>query len=198
MGITSTIHKLYPRRSLIAPILFSPEISETRAVIPSRDAALISSDLLQAGIDFHALLLRMADSAPFSKKEKGYLPYLTAMRGIIGDLGAYEMEIESPLKAHRAIPAGVCDLLVHGGPTDLAVVEVNVVRRGEIVTARPLALLQLGAYARLVAGRRNFDSVWAAIAYIEIESKCVRFFATPSARGLATEAIERFQAAYPR
>jgi hypothetical protein len=195
MNVT-TLTRSIPRHTSDAAFSnFSPDIVRVSAVKPGRHAHLISADPLTAGIDFASLLERMGDNKPLSPEEKAYLPWMAALRKMVWDLGAWQMEIESPLGALGSVPQGICDLLVYGGPQRRGVIEVKVLTRGSVKIPRGRDLTQVGAYARLVAGKGSFDRVFAAVAYVELEARVVRLFGVSNARELVTTTLELFKAA---
>lgn len=198
MNVTTLTRSLSQTKSTAAFSSFKPDILRCRPVKVFGPTHLISSDPLQAGNDFSALLKRMGDSDPLTPKEKAYLPWMVVLRQMIWALGASEMDIELPLSPCGGVPKGVCDLLVHGGPKSRGVIEVKVISRGEVQTPRGRDLAQLGAYARLVVGRSHdsdFDSVYAGVAYIELESRKVRLYAVSGAQDLVAATIQLLRAA---
>jgi hypothetical protein len=156
---------------------------------------LLAKDPLTAGNDFASLLLRMGDSYPLSNHEKAYLPWLSALRTMVWNLGAWEIQIERPLAPIGCVPRGVCDLFVQGGPQRRGVVEVKVLAHGACNKPRGRDLMQVGAYARLASGQGSFDKVWAAVAYVELENCRVHLFGVKSARMLVTETMNLIRAA---
>lgn len=192
----TTLTRSIPRYASDAAFSYlTPDIVRVSTVKPSRHTDLISTDPLTAGTEFASLLGRMGDNDTLSPKEKAYLPWMNALRGMVWDLGAWQMDIESPLVASGVVPHGICDLLVYGGPQRRGVVEVKVLTRGSVKTPRGRDLAQVGAYARLVAGKGSFDRVFAAVAYVELETRVVRLFGVSNARELVTTTLELFKAA---
>lgn len=195
MTVTTLTRSISQAQSNAAFNTLKPDILRCQSVKVAGATHLISSDPLQAGNHFAALLKRMGDSDPLTPTEKAYLPWMLVLRQMIWDLGAWEMEIESPLKACGGIPRGVCDLLVRGGPKKRGVIEVKVISRGEIHVPRGRDLAQVGAYARLVAGHGQFDHVFAGVAYIELESRKVRLYAVSGVNQLVQATVQLLRAA---
>jgi hypothetical protein len=137
----------------------------------------------------------MGDNLPLSPKESAYFPWVSALRRTVWALGASEMEIDADLIARGSIPHGTCDLLVHGGPATLGVIEAKVIVSGTQETLRGRDLAQLAAYARLIAGRGSFDEVWAGLAYIELETRLVRLAVFNSSRPLVLRTLDLLRAA---
>lgn len=173
----------------------TPNIVRVSNVKSGLHADLISGDPLTAGNAFAALLERMGDNGPLTPEEKAYLPWMNALRRMVWDLGAWQMDIEAPLVASGGVPHGICDLMVYGGPQRRGVIEVKVLTRGSVKTPRGRDLAQVGAYARLIAGKGSFDRVFAAVAYIELETRVVRLFGVSNARELVMTTLELFKAA---
>jgi hypothetical protein len=173
----------------------SPDIALTSRVLPNKYQYLISDDPLTVGTEFHSLLERMADRARLSPKEKAYLPWMSALRTIVWDLGAYQMDMDYELKSQGVQYHGECDLRVHGGPQKFGVIEVKTITTGNIFSPRGRDLAQVSAYSRLIAGRSSYDSVWAAVAYIELQNLRVNFFGYTNSRALIKTADELFRAA---
>ncbi len=161
-----------------------PDIDEVVEIRPNAHVRLIPRNPLDAGVAFHRLLLRMGDSKPLSFEEKALLPWLSALRNTIWNLGASEMEIEAALPAFNGVPHGVCDLLVTGGPGRRGVVEVKVVAHGAPLTPRSRDLAQVGAYAQLAARHARFSDTWAAVAYIELAERRMHLIGFRNARQL--------------
>jgi hypothetical protein len=167
-----------------------PDIVRTCAVPPGPNSHLISRDPLTAGTELHALLGRIADNDPLSPKEKAYLPFMATLRTMVRDVGAAHMDSETDLPAAGTIPGGACDLLVRGGPQRRGVVEVKVLMHGTQKAPRGRDLAQVGAYARLIARRGSFDHVWAAVAYVELETGLVRFYGFTNSRQLVMRTLQ--------
>lgn len=195
MNVTTLTRSISRHATEAAFSSLAPDIVRVSRVNPGKHSKLISTDPLTAGNSFAALLERMGDNAPLSEEEKAYLPWMATLRKMVWDLGAWQMDIESPLGASGNVPRGVCDLLVYGGPQRRGVIEVKVVSRGSVVTPRGRDLAQVGAYARLVAGKGSFDRVFAAIAYVELEARLVRLIGVSNARDLVTSTLNLFKAA---
>ncbi len=195
MNVTTLTRSISRHVSDAAFSSLAPDIVRVARIKPGRHDGLASADPLTAGNAFAALLERMGDNAPLSQEEKAYLPWMVTLRKMVWDLGAWQMDIESPLDALGNVPRGVCDLLVHGGPQRRGVIEVKVVSRGSVLIPRGRDLAQVGAYARLIAGKGSFDRVFAAIAYIELETRLVRLVGFSNARDLVTTTLNLFKAA---
>ena len=195
MSVTTLTRSLPQRISDAAFRFLNPDIIRVSTVKVGPYSHLISPDPLTAGSDFASLLQRMGDIAPLASEEKAYLPWMVELRKMVWGLGAWKMEIESPLGSKGPIPHGICDLLVYGGPQHRGVIEVKVVTRGSVNIPRGRDLSQVGAYARLVAGNGSFDRVFAAVAYVELETPAVRLFGVSNARELVTTTLELFKAA---
>ena len=195
MNVT-TLTRSIPRH--ISDAAFSslnPDIIRVSAVKPGRYTHLISAEPLTAGTAFASFLERMGDNDPLAPEEKAYLPWMVALRKMVWDLGAWQMDIESILDARGNVPRGVCDLLIYGGPQHRGVVEVKVITRGSVEKARGRDLAQVGAYARLIAGKGSFDRVFAGVAYIELETRVVRLIGVSNARQLVTTTLGLLRAA---
>lgn len=195
MNVTTLTRSIPKHTSNAAFSSLSPDIIRVSSVKAGPHSHLISPDPLTAGNAFASLLQRMGDSGPLADEEKAYLPWMVELRKIVWGLGAWKMEIEAPLHSKGPTPRGICDLLVYGGPQHRGVIEVKVVTRGSVKTPRGRDLSQVGAYARLVAGKGSFDRVFAAVAYVELETPAVRLFGVSSARELVTTTLELFKAA---
>lgn len=195
MNVTTLTRSIPRHTSDAAFSSLKPDIVRVSTVRPGTNSHLLSIDPLTAGNAFASLLERMGDNDPLSPEEKAYLPWMVTLRRMVWDMGAWQMDIESPLGGMGNVPRGVCDLLVYGGPQPRGVVEVKVVTRGSVEIPRGRDLAQVGAYARLIAGKGSFDQVFAAVAYIELEACVVRLLGVSSARKLVTTTLELFRAA---
>lgn len=195
MNVTSLTRSISRHASAAAFNSLTPDIVRVSKVASGQHADLISTDPLTAGRTFAALLERMCDNAPLSPEEKAYLPWMSTLRTMVWGLGAWEMEIESPLKSVGNVPHGICDVLLYGGPKSRGVIEVKVISRGSVLSPRGRDLVQVGAYARLLAGKGSFDDIFAAVAYVELETRVVRLFGVSNARELVTTTLELFKAA---
>jgi len=195
MNVTTLTRSIPRHTSDAAFSSLNPDIVRVSAVKPGRHSHLISTDPLTAGNAFAALLERMGDNAPLSVQEKAYLPWMVALRKLIWDLGAWKMDIEHSLSPVGEVPRGICDLRIHGGPQRRGVIEVKVIARGIVEKPRGRDLSQVGSYARLIAGKSSFDQIFAAVAYVELETKCVRLFGVSSSRRLITTTLELLRAA---
>lgn len=195
MNVTTLTRSIPRHVSDAAFSFFAPDIVRVSNVNPGRHANLISADPLTAGTAFASLLERMGDNYPLSPTEKAYLPWMVALRKMVWGMGAWQMDIEAPLSAIGHVPQGICDLLVHGGPQRRGVIEVKVLTRGSVKTPRGRDLVQVGAYARLLAKHGSFDDVFAAVAYVELEAKAVRLLGVSNARKLVTTTLQLLKAA---
>lgn len=110
-------------------------------------------------------------------------------------MGVEELDIETDLDACGGVCRGTCDLLVRGGPAPIGVIEAKVIASGTQETPRGRDLAQLASYARLIAGRRSFDDVWAGLAYVELETRLVRFSVFNSSRSLVMKTLNLLHAA---
>lgn len=142
------------------------------------------------GCRLHELLQRMGDTGPLSAMEKRYLPWMSALRTKLRELGVRRIEAEQPLSRWNGIPGGVCDLHLHGGPTPEGVLELKVV---SYLPETPLVkdLVQVGAYAAL-ADVRTYDRVWAGLAYATIKDAHIRLFLFSDVAALTGNASELF------
>lgn len=172
-----------------------PDLIRTLPVRVGKLQHLIPENPLSAGIQFHALLQRMADSEALSPREKALLPWLTALRTEIGALGVWQTEIEANLESKGIVPNGTCDLLVQGGPAPSGVIEVKVISRGTQPAPRGRDLAQLTSYAMLNTERQRYDDVWAAMAYVELETGLVRLFIYNSVSPLVEHTLRLLRAA---
>lgn len=145
------------------------------------------------GCWLHELFRRMGDKGPLSATEKRYLPWMSALRTKLRGLGVKRIEAEYPLSRLKAIPNGVCDLHLTGGPAPEGVVELKVVGK---LPEMPLAkdLVQLGAYAAL-AEAGTYDRVWAGLAYASIPEAHIRLFVFDDVTPLSSKAEGLFAAA---
>jgi hypothetical protein len=145
------------------------------------------------GCRLHELFQRMGDNGPLSAMEKRYLPWMSALRTTLRDIGVKRFEAEHPLSRWKNIPAGVCDLHLTGGPTPEGVLELKVVRQ---LPSAPLAkdLVQIGAYATL-ADTYSYDRIWAALAYASISEAHIRLFIFEDIATLTGKAEGLFAAA---
>jgi hypothetical protein len=139
-------------------------------VRPSKHQDLVSDDRLTAGIDFHHLLRRLNDRLPLSDKERAYFPYVAASRQYLFDeLGVRRIIPDQRLVAVGSIGDSICDLKLEGGlHASRGVCEFKVVRRGYPGSPRGIDLAETGLYARMIAGRSDFDRVYAVLAYVDL------------------------------
>ncbi len=144
---------------------------------------------------FHHALRRFVEDKRSAHKDRAYLPWIATLRQMLHDLGVSGMDVETKLKQRGAIPGGVCDLVVEGGPAHIGAIEVKVVTGSPLSAPRCSTLAQIGAYSRLVADRGSFDDVWAAVVHVELQTGKVRLFLWENSRPLATAAIDLFKAA---
>jgi hypothetical protein len=171
------------------------DIVRTCTVPATPYSHLISNDPRTAGSELHALLGRMSDHGPLCDIEKAYLPWVGALRAMLRGMGVLQMENEVALSPVGCVPNGVCDLLVHGGPQPRGAIEVKLLMRGTLDQPRGRNLAQVGSYARLIARHRSFDTIWAAVAYVEIEARQVQLFGFSNSRQLVTQTLELLRAA---
>lgn len=196
MTITSITRSLPLSATNSAFADIHPDSVHTVPVRWTKNQHLLSSVPLDAGTQFHRTLRLLCnfDQKP-TPTERAYLGWVSALRRAVLSLGVEELRIETDLEACGAIYHGTCDLLVHGGPTPLGVIEAKVIVAGTQETSRGRDLAQLASYARLVAGRRSFDEVWAGLAYVELESRLVRLSVFKSSRNLVIKTLHLLKAA---
>lgn len=127
------------------------------------------------GCRLHALFERIADHDPLSRAEKMLLPWLTSLRDDLRSMGVYFIEPEITIDDDGGLPSGRCDLLVHGGPASMGVIELKVTDATE---PSPASLLQLGGYLSLVDALPEKDAraPWGAIAHASMPDRCWRMF----------------------
>lgn len=195
MNVTDITRSLPPRSTENAYRGIHPDAVQIATVNKLKHQHLLSNDPLTAGNDLHHLLRRMSDSDPLSPTESAYFPWVSAMRRMVWALGAWQMDIDAPLKACRNVPNGTCDLLVHGGPKKRGVLEVKVIVRGTQETPRARDIVQLASYCLLLAGAGSFDALWAGVVYMELETRLVRLLVFKNARPIIEPALELFSAA---
>ena len=184
MNISTITRSLSPSDLANAYANLHPDIERATSVETNPLEFLVPAEPLDAGNAFHRLLTRMKDQAPLSNHEKALLPWLTALRVQLRQLGVQRMNAEKQLRAFRETPQGVCDLLVTGGPAPQGVIEVKVIASGSIAAPRGRDLAQLGAYARLVARNHSYKKFWAGVAYVELGQQQVKLFGYSSVRKL--------------
>lgn len=147
---------------------------------------LADADAYFLGCSFHALLrrLRLSDREALSKQEKMMLPWLSALRSTLRDMGVKNMDPLVRFPARGGLPGGEPDLVVHGGPQKLGVIEVKVVDR---LPARPAHehLLQVGAYAAHIARRADFCHPWVGVVYVSFRTAQLDLFVYHDARSMA-------------
>lgn len=194
MNVT-TITRSLSRKANAAFEDIDPDHVHTSPVRKLKNPHLISSDPLTAGNDLHRLLQRMGDNEPLSPSESAYFPWVSTLRRMVWDLGAWQMDIDAPLPACGSVPHGTCDLLVHGGPRHRGIVEVKVIAKGSQECPRARDLVQLAAYARLCARAGSFDDLWAGVAYMELEARQVRLMTFESARAIIEPTLALIRAA---
>jgi len=190
MNITAITRSLNPSDLAYAYANLHPDIERTSPVETTPLELLVPADPLAAGTAFHRLLTRMQDRNPLSNHEKALLPWLTALRGQLRQLGVRQMDAEAELCPFRETPHGVCDLLVTGGPAPQGVIEVKVVAKGSVASPRDRDLAQLGAYARLVARNRDYKQVWAGVAYVELRHRRVKLYGYSNVRKLVFDTAD--------
>ena len=162
----------------------SPDIVRTVTVRPNTSSRFLPSNPWRAGVSFHHLLERWTDDVRLTREEQALLPWIKACRSLLTELGVGHVQTEASLAAFRDMPHGVCDILTKGGPARLGVIEAKVVTTGSVEHPRERDLAQLGAYCHLAARHRDYDQVWAAMVYVELQQRRVRLFGFESARSL--------------
>jgi len=151
----------------------------------AKNQHLMATRPLVAGIQFHNALelLFDFDSEP-TQAERAYLGWVSALRRAITALGVEEITTNAELAGHGKPYHGVSDITAVGGPAAHGVIEAKVILHGSQMEVRAKDAAQLAAYSQLLAGRGSYDDVWAALAYVEIESRLVRLMVWDSARPL--------------
>lgn len=151
----------------------------------AKNQHLMATQPLVAGIQFHNALelLFDFDSEP-TQAERAYLGWVSALRRAITALGVEEITTNAELAGHGKPYHGVSDITAVGGPAAHGVIEAKVILHGSQMEVRAKDAAQLAAYSQLLAGRGSYDDVWAALAYVEIESRLVRLLVWNSARPL--------------
>jgi len=173
-----------------------PDTVQTIPVRWTKNQHLLSGVPLDAGTQFHRTLRLLCDfEQQPTPTERAYLGWVSALRRAVLSLGVDELSIETDLEACGTVCHGTCDLLVHGGPAPLGVIEAKVIVSGTQDVLRGRDLVQLASYARLIAGHRSFDSVWAGLAYVELETRLVRLSVFNSSRGLVMTTLNLLHAA---
>jgi len=190
MNITTITRSLTPSDLANAYANLHPDIERTGHVETSPLEFLVPTEPLDAGLAFHRLLTRMQDRNPLSNHEKALLPWLTALRVPLRQLGVRQMDAEADLRPFRGTPHGICDLLVTGGPAPQGVIEVKVITTGSVAAPRDRDLAQLGSYARLVARNRNYKQVWAGVAYVELRHRRVKLYGYSNVRKLVLDTTD--------
>lgn len=196
MTITDITRSL-PRATANAAFAdLEPDTIHAFPVRHTKNQHLLSSVPLDAGTHFHGSLRLLCDfEEQPTPTERAYLGWISALRRAVLSLGVDELSIETDLKACGGVCHGTCDLLVHGGPARTGVIEAKVIVSGTQETPRGRDLVQLASYARLIAGTRSFDGVWAGLAYVELETRLVRLFVFNSSRELIGRALNVLRAA---
>lgn len=119
------------------------------------------------------------------------LPWLSALRTKLCDLGVCSFSPEVRLAPSAEIPDGICDLVVAGGFQRRGAIEIKVT---QTLPERPASehLLQVGAYADLLAHESRTARVWAALAYVSFQQPGIRIFAYSSTRRLISRTRRLF------
>lgn len=184
MSITSIARSL-PESAIIRGMR-GLSFDETRTVRVSLEASnpLADADAYFLGCSFHALLRRLSDHEALSKQEKMMLPWLSALRAMLRDMGVKNIDPRVRFPARGGLPGGEPDLMVHGGPQKLGVIEVKVVDQ---FPARPAHehLLQVGAYAAHVARGDCFSHPWAGVVYVSFKRAQLDLFVYHDASSMA-------------
>lgn len=141
------------------------------------------------GCRLHSLFERIADHGPLSRREKALLPWMTSLRNELRSIGVRFIEPEVAISDDTGFPSGRCDLLVHGGPAAMGVIEIKVTDASEPSAA---SILQLGGYLSLVDGlrERGARDPWGAIAHASMREGCWRLFVFRHTDGLRNAACE--------
>lgn len=156
--------------------------------VVNRKVPVATSDIprgapFDLGCEFHDLLYRIADRKALSARERKFLPWLVTCRDALRENGAGYLEPEVEMEAGRNLPKGRCDLIAHGGPAELGVIEVKVVNTlpDEPSDAH---LLQMSGYAVLAEEVYAKRRIWAALAYVSLRERRVRLFCHKGTRRL--------------
>jgi len=195
-SVTSITRSLDKRRLDGAFTDLHPDRTYAQPVRWTKNQHLLASNSLEAGIQFHRALDLLFDfSAQPSEGQRAYLGWISALRRAIVALGAEEIITNADLAIPGKSYHGTSDIILHGGPAARGVVECKVILKGDQTEARPKDTMQLAAYCQLLAGRGSYDDIWAALAYVEIETRLVRLLVWDSARPLIECAAPLLRAA---
>lgn len=174
----------------------SPDQTKVFGVRWQKNQHLLANDPLQAGIDFHSTLPLLWDfAANPTPTQRAYLGWLSALRRAIGSLDADGADAEVRMPAFSITPTGTCDLLIYKTNRIVGVVETKVIVHGCRFTPRARDLFQLASYAHLQSASIPPARLWVALAYIELETKAVRFMVFKNSNTLVTRALEMRAAA---
>lgn len=173
-----------------------PDRIQSHPIRWAKNQHLMAKEPLKAGIQFHRTLDLLFDfAAQPTEEQRAYLGWVSALRRAIAALGADEITTNADLAIPGKSYRGTSDIVLQGGPAALGVIECKVILAGEQKEARAKDAMQLAAYSQLLAGRGSYDDVWAALAYVEIESRLVRMMLWESARPLIERASPLLRAA---
>lgn len=175
MSIT-TITRSLSERSIINGLKgVEPEIPVTCGIDLRRRNPLADVDPYFAGVRFHALLRRISDHDRLSPGERAMLPWLSAMRAELRSAGVTRITPEVAFPGRDGLPAGICDLVVQGGPADFGAIEVKVC---DHLPAAPSCqhILQVGGYAAALLANHQQHRVWAALVYVCFREELIRLF----------------------
>jgi hypothetical protein len=192
--ITKFTKNLDFRRADSAFRALKPDSILTLDVRPSRFQNRINPNPYQAGQELHGLLPCLGNDQPLSERDKGYFPYLATLRGHLRRIGVTSLVPEQPLTAVAPIGHGKCDLLVRGGLARKGVVEIKVLHECPDAP-RGIHLAQTGLYARLIAGWSDFEDVWAALAYMDLQRHTIDVMCFKNARQLIFRAVDLWEQA---
>ena len=151
--------------------LVEADYNQTRhiSVDPSK---VPSADAYYLGLRFHALMRKCEDD-PVRPQQNELMPWCSVVRDELRSVGVTRVESEVSLRAARGLPAGRCDLIVHGGLAPLGIVEVKVVNK--IGGSETKALLQVAGYAELLSAQRDFKSPWLGLVFVSFAERKVAF-----------------------
>ncbi|WP_221028909.1 hypothetical protein [Actomonas aquatica] len=177
MNITDFTRSLNSHRTAQAFLGVAADQELTASIKPNANIRLIAKDCRTAGQDLHGLLKRMADDRSLEPHESAYFGWISKTRSLLRKLGVGEIQMNVPLAGSWMGTAltGACDLLVHGGPKAIGVVEIKTILRGEQTHPRSRDLVQLASYTSL-AEQEFGVSAWASLAYCHFETRTVRIF----------------------
>ena len=154
----------------------------TRAVVPT--AKIPVGTPYEHGVRFHGLLNRIADSRRLNATERSYLPYLNAVRDELRAHGVDYITPEFSLASSDEFAAGRCDMLLHGGLTDVGVNEIKCVAKLPDA-ANPEHVRQMARYAAQISMTTGHQTVWGCVCYVSIPRRTVRFFVFRDATSVA-------------